>query len=462
MLCAIVCISCADESIPPEIDNITFSEIGQIDSRSTQEIQYSTWSIGGETLDRGYAVYDNYKEYLDDLGAKRIRFQTGWAKIEKSPGIYDWEWLDHIIYDAKSRSIQPWLQLSYGNPIYAGGGIRSLGSPIPSSDMALNAWDTWVEEIVKRYRDNIDEWEIWNEPDHDTSDPTEYAAFYIRTANIIRNIQPESKIYAIASSSLNPDYFHGFLHILKNQSNLDLVTAITYHGYSVIPESHYPQVKELQNLIRQFSDQIYLIQGENGAPSHSSTYGALSEAEWNEISQAKWNLRRMISDYARNIPTNIFSIIDMQYPNGWNYKGILKADENKEVERPKMAYSAMKNVTSIFDQNIVVDTKSQITHNYHYSISKYSFRNVINNIKMISFWFDGEKPDNQNSYKLTDIAVTHLNLNKPILINLLDGKIYEIPMDKWYCEDNRCEFYEIPVLDSPMIITDLEFELFKQ
>ena len=122
----------------------------------------------------------------------------------------------------------------------------------------------------------------------------------------------------------------------------------------------------------------------------------------------------------------------------------------------------MKNLFSIFDQNIVVDTKSEVSHNYKYSMSKYAFKDIRDNMKMIAFWYDGEKPGNQNYFKLTDISVTNLELNQPIVLNLLDGKFYEIPMDKWTCEDNRCKFIEIPVLDSPMIILDKESELFQQ
>jgi hypothetical protein len=142
----------------------------------------------------------------------------------------------------------------------------------------------------------------------------------------------------------------------------------------------------------------------------------------------------------------------MEYPKGWNYKGILKADNDKKVDKPKIAYNAMKNVTSIFDQNIIVDTKSNITHNYRYSLSKYSFIDNRNNSKMITFWYDGEKPNNSNLYKLTDISVSELKLTQPVLVNLLDGKIYEIPMENWICEDTNCKFFEIPVLDSPLII----------
>src|SRR5690606_740708 len=113
-------------------------------------IKSSTWSIGGETLDRDYADYHSYSKYLGDLGAKRIRLQAGWAKCERVKGQYNFTWLDEIIDDALSRGVRPWVEFSYGNPIYEGGGEPKLGGALPTSEEALKAWDAWVTALVTR------------------------------------------------------------------------------------------------------------------------------------------------------------------------------------------------------------------------------------------------------------------------------------------------------------------------
>ncbi len=77
--------------------------VGQLKTRDAKDIQSSTWSIGGETLDRDYTDYQSYKTYLGPLGAKRIRLQGGWSKCEKVKGVYDFAWLDAVIPDAASR-----------------------------------------------------------------------------------------------------------------------------------------------------------------------------------------------------------------------------------------------------------------------------------------------------------------------------------------------------------------------
>ncbi len=40
---------------------------------------------------------------------------------------------------ALAAGVEPWLQLSFGNPAYAGGGSAAVGSPLPAGAAALVA-----------------------------------------------------------------------------------------------------------------------------------------------------------------------------------------------------------------------------------------------------------------------------------------------------------------------------------
>ena len=130
------------------------------------------------------------QEVLGPLGTKAMRLQAGWAKCEKKPGVYDWAWLDAIVEDARARR-QPWLETSYGNPLYEGGGGTGLGDGFPHSPQALAAWDAWVRGLVRHFKDRVNQWEIWNEPDlRKGNSPEDYAALFVRTAEIIRPSNP--------------------------------------------------------------------------------------------------------------------------------------------------------------------------------------------------------------------------------------------------------------------------------
>ncbi len=60
--------------------------IGTIRPRSATEIGPSNWTLGCETLDRDFADWDQYRDYIAPLGLKTIRLQAGWAKCERVRG----------------------------------------------------------------------------------------------------------------------------------------------------------------------------------------------------------------------------------------------------------------------------------------------------------------------------------------------------------------------------------------
>ena len=134
-----------------------FERIGTIRPRGASEIAGSNWTLGCETLDRDFAIYDEYKAYLVPLGIKTIRLQGGWAKTEKVRGVYDFAWLDTLVDDARGRGLNILLETDYGNPLYKGGGGADLAGGFPTSEESLAAWDRWVEAMASHrpYRQTL-------------------------------------------------------------------------------------------------------------------------------------------------------------------------------------------------------------------------------------------------------------------------------------------------------------------
>ena len=56
---------------------VEMRRIGTLQPRAVSEIHGSNWTLGCETLDRGFANFDAYKDYLAPLGIKTIRLQGG-------------------------------------------------------------------------------------------------------------------------------------------------------------------------------------------------------------------------------------------------------------------------------------------------------------------------------------------------------------------------------------------------
>ena len=105
--------------------------IARLRPRTTHEIPGSNWTLGCEVLDRGLADFSEYADYLPVLGIKRIRLQGGWARCEKTKGVYDFSWLDEPVDFCRVHGISVLLETSYGNPIYEGAGGWDLGGGFP-------------------------------------------------------------------------------------------------------------------------------------------------------------------------------------------------------------------------------------------------------------------------------------------------------------------------------------------
>ena len=98
------------------MDRLT--KIGSVKPVHSTQVKESTLGLGFEKLDR--AVFDPEKAYdkVAALGVKWIRIQSGWARTEKEPGVYDFAWFDDIVGNLLRRGLRPWVCLCYGNPLY--------------------------------------------------------------------------------------------------------------------------------------------------------------------------------------------------------------------------------------------------------------------------------------------------------------------------------------------------------
>jgi hypothetical protein len=405
-------------------------------------------------MDRDYTIYENWKEHLGPLGVKKARIQAGWAKTEPEEATYRWGWLDEIIYDMEEQGVEPWVNLSYGNPVYKGGGGTRLGATLLASEEARQAWLDWVKAIVNRYEDVVDEWEVWNEPIHGENSAEAYADLLMDTAETIRSVQPDAKILAMAMAGIHPEQIEIVFDILEKEGKLHLVDQVTYHPYRKNPDAVYDEVVALREMIHRYSDDIIIRQGENGAPSEYRDTKALSGYEWSELSQAKWALRRMLGDLGRDIPTSYFAIMDMKYPDEINRKGLIHATDEKTVGHRKPAYFAVQHLTSIFDHKLERIPSYSYRETSDESLSVFGYENRFSGEQVVTIWKDGDIPSDTNEKTLMNFTFHDGQFSEPVYVDLRRGGVYEIHSDKWSADGHFYQFEDIPVYDSPILIAD--------
>ena len=439
--------------------------VGTLVPKSVNEISTSRWTIGCEVLDREYASYDSYKEYLAPLGICRIRLQGGWARTEKEPGIYDFAWLDYIIDDARSRGLEIWFETSYGNPIYPGGGGRSLAGGIPTSEEGLAAWDKWVTLTARRYKDKIHEWCVWNEPNFGLNPPETFFAFTVRTAEVIKREIPDAEVSALALMQSDYDKVGPFLEYLKQRDKLDLISAIVYHHYTPNPDTAYPPVEKMREVIRSYSPTIRLWQGESGTMSQWGPIGALNRYPWTELTQAKWDTRRMLGDFGHGADSGVFTIADFEYRttswlNGINTKGLIKTDRASKgfkVLKVKTAYYAVQNVVSVFNDNLQLLDDADPEVQCEKQVYARTARFVDNLRPLIFFWDMSSVPADTNQTTPATITAKGMTFDDPVWVDLITGDAYAIAPEMFETtggENPSTIFHDIPVYDAPVFITD--------
>jgi hypothetical protein len=442
----------------------SWEKLGKIKPKSTKEISTSMLWIGGEVLDRDLCDYDAYKEYLDDLGAKKIRLQSGWAKTEKEKGKYDFSWLDHIVDDAISRGLQPWIQISYGNLIYEGGGGVSLSAGLPSSEEALEAWYNYTKALVNRYKDRVNEWEIWNEADHGNnlkfgSDEYTYARLFVKTVEAIKSEQPKARIVALSLAGVgNTEYVDGFFGYLQEHGDVNWVDVITFHGYPENPDNGFDAVEKLKSTVSKYNPNVEFWQGETGCPSTLGSTGALKNHEWTEHTQAKWDMRRALAHIGRGYNFSLFLISEFIYNDaqrkGLNSKGILKInEEDLSVQYPKPAYYAYQNLCTVFGRELEVINNLKYQAVTDSSLSVFAWKDF-NGQPIIAYWKDDEIPEDKDSFFNINLEVNGLNFTEPVLLNPYNGEVKAIPKRAIVKENNRVVFSGIPAWDSPYIILE--------
>jgi hypothetical protein len=434
--------------------NPGLKQVGTIRPRSADEITGSNWTLGCETLDRDFADYQQYKEYLVPLGIKTIRLQGGWAKTEKVKGTYEFIWLDTIIDDARNRGLNILLETGYGNAVYPGGGGTDLSGGFPTSEEALAAWDRWVEAMAKRYKGKVRDWAMWNEPDNNKQHtPEKIAAFNIRTAETIKRVIPDARIAGLSLASSSPKLLDNCLKALADQGQVDLFHWFIYHGYEFNPDNSYPKVEALKATLAKYSTKARMRQGENGCPSARATRFALSNHPWTEFSQAKWDLRRMLGDLGHDVESSVFTICDFNHTGREiNRKGLLRATPDKKVEKIKLAYYAVQNTVAVFDDRLERVRKPAVEVTYPKSTACFVYRNKATSNHLVVLWDNSATPDDSFVTQPAQVVAKGLSIREPVWVDLVSGRIYEIPADRVTVTGQDTLFKDIPLYDAPVLI----------
>ena len=111
--CSIDDSQCIDSNVAAD-PLASFTKLGEIQAKSSDQIGHSYWGIQAgaydeETLEKARAI-----------GVKWTRVLAGWPNVEKEKGQFDWSRLDTAIDALLRFGITPFVTITNGNSLYTG------------------------------------------------------------------------------------------------------------------------------------------------------------------------------------------------------------------------------------------------------------------------------------------------------------------------------------------------------
>ncbi|MGM9624531.1 MAG: beta-galactosidase [Eubacteriales bacterium] len=457
-----------------------YKKIGTLRTRCASEWQESRLGIGFEKLDR--AVFEPHRAYdkLEKVGVKWVRIQSGWARTEKEPGVYDFAWLDDIVDNLIARGMIPWMCLCYGNALYneeAKEIFGAVGCPPIYTEEQKQAWRNYVEAVALHFKGRVRHYEIWNEPDGQHAwkkgvNATDYGYFAIDTAKTLR--AADENVYIIGGSMFTSPVRFMQEALLTGMG--DYIDGVTFHEYTYSDENVNQKVRAYRGILAAHGCHAEIIQGESGCQSKPDGHGAMAEGAWTPRIQAKLLLRHLTIDLLNGVKfTSFFTCVDMiEALNGkvgdlssyldYGYFGILGADFDENgiatgEYTPKPSYYALQNLSALLGGQLTEEDLplvfirepayhlGKVTTIAAYEATYGGFR-LDNGALALAYWYP---TDLMTTEYQGAASVEYAIPGEVHLIDPMDGSVYEIPNIRTD-EHGTTEIHYLPIRDYPMFL----------
>lgn len=410
--------------------------------------------------------------HLKAAGFKRARLNYGWRLIEREKGVYDFSALDTWVDALVAAGIEPWFYGGYGNRLYYGAFkpksklVSSFwDAPVYHGEEAVNAWLKFFRTMAEHYRGKVRFYEIWNEldgrwykfgekaaeKDGVTRATADFAAFYRKTVEMLRQVDPAAQA-GISLGSLDSSWMIG----LAKTDFPEMLDVWTYHGYRrTVEEGVVQSLARARTLMRRRDGSLpAFTMGESGrgvGPNLSGRFNTRTE-----FGQAKFVARRMFFDLAMGAKfCNIFDTGDTRY-------GLFKADDHT----PRLAWHVIRALGSVFDGlepapdlGIFFTTRAphsmmpQVDFN---AVEVHAYRRK--GVPLYAWWtpenLDIEREPAFGKLRVQSGCELEDNLKHPVLIDPIRRTVWDVSAATGR-RPGEDIVHMIPVTGYPYILTDL-------
>jgi len=446
---------------------------------SSREIKYSPWGVQFNPVaphidieiekvhnSQIYSLIDSLLNALDDTGSKWVRFSINWSTVQDADGKFHWTYTDKVINGIYKKGINIILCLNGGHKSFTRDiSVRGTGE--------MKAWLNFTDSVSKRYNKQVKYYEIWNEPNTiwfwlPGPVAAEYFELVKQSSILLRRNVPEVKIIGGSLARLDFPYADTLAQLGIDK----YIDIFSIHPYGEFPEAIFKPVRvpvktpqqyieadhsifRLKELFKGTSVKIW--QDECGYASSANSLGWTGNGPWGDTIQAKWLLRRMLTDMIVGSDiSGYFSLYEFRdgTPDKYNSKGLLKLESLTR----KPAYYTFRNMASIFSDSVFVEQTALplITGKKEEgSFPGFSPAEVIGcyikcrSGKSFACWLPWRMQE------IVRPAIVSLQINKlkdPVLVDMIKGKVF--PVKTKTSQNGLMEISEVPLTDYPVFIME--------
>ncbi len=240
------------------------------------------------THDVGYNVHQSLDTGVPvsaACGGSIVRIDLNWFQAEPKEGMHDWTLFDNLIDGARARGQRVLAVLSY-TPAWASAGNKD-GKRADNDVPRPGFYEKFVRAAVERYRDRVEHFELWNEPNLEEffeGTPQQYVDLILKPgADAVHAACPSCKTIAPDVATVGDQYalwMKTTLELAKDK--IDIVSGHVYAGFPKYPGDTAPNffAKLESHRILRLPDGTVVYEDPLSLRESMIKYGAANKPFW--------------------------------------------------------------------------------------------------------------------------------------------------------------------------------------
>ena len=160
----------------------------------------------------------------------------------------------------------------------------------------------------------------------------------------------------------------------------------------------------------------------------------------------------MAGDRVRSIPSSVFTIIDLKYPNMLQSFGLIRSSLLLEFIYKRPSYYAVQHMMSFFDDAVKPLGVLECDSDSPRKLTVAGFEKGGTSVALV--WYSDQVPGDELKWDRVDGTVKGVSFKDPVYVEMITGKVYELDKSAWKSAGGNTSFTQLPVWDSPMMLAE--------